>query len=657
MRALFQPLPASSGFSVTDYTAMLVSTIYACLSKISGAWTQLPLHHYRMLDGAGARQSMEQTPIWWLLNESPSDRWTAAGWREWIVRCVHLRGDQITEIIRKQGASAGGAVESLLPYHPDNAKARRHPTIPGRNVYDLTDADTGKTHTVDQDDVLHFSGFGFDGLKSLSVVQHAARNSIGNALAASDFVGRQLGEGAMPKIALEYQNKLNPDQAALLRQSFVATYSGAGSQKLPLILTEGGKATPLTWNAVDMELIATQRFQREDMCQACGVPPVLIGENEKTSSWGTGIEQIMLGFVKLTPQAPPHSLVAGDESQALPACRPVRRARPRCAARRRQQGAGRSIPPGARRPGQRLRSHEHQRSAQGQEPAAPRRRRVREAIHRQGRYRRARCDPAPEGARSMKVNQLLQLLRDNARNQADVAAAPAIRSESTDTEAHIYVYDVIDSFWGASAKSLIQALASAGDKAVHLHINSPGGDVFESLAMAAAIVAHPTPIAAHVEGVAASAATSLALACATCDILEGSLFMVHNSWTLAMGDKTDLRATAALLEKVDAGIVGTYCRATGCTADEAIAWMEAETWFTAAETVDAGFAAAVTPASQRAPAEAAQASAARWNLSAYAHAPKLEPVEDPAIAAAELAAATTRTLQANRARLKSLHTH
>lgn len=296
MRALFQPLPSSSGFPVTDYTAMLVSTLYRCLSTIAGAWMQLPVHQYRMLADEG-RESMGQTPLWWLLNESPDEAWTAASWREWIVRCTHMRGDQHTEIVRKAGASSGGAVAALHPHHPDNVRPRRD----GRRiVYDVYDPITGKSRGVDQDDMLHFAGFGFDGLKSLSVVQHAARNSLGNALAASDFTGRQLGEGAMPKIALKYPNKLSPEQAKLLRDSFVAAYSGPGSQKLPLLMTEGGEAQQLTWNAVDLELLASRRFEREDICQACGVPPVLIGENDKTSSWGTGVEQITLGFVKYT---------------------------------------------------------------------------------------------------------------------------------------------------------------------------------------------------------------------------------------------------------------------------------------------------------------------------------------------------------------------
>jgi phage portal protein BeeE len=66
------------------------------------------------------------------------------------------------------------------------------------------------------------------------------------------------------------------------------------------VLTEGGRRASSPSAPIDMELLASRRFEREDICQACGVPPVLIGENEKTSSWGTGIEQITLGFVKYT---------------------------------------------------------------------------------------------------------------------------------------------------------------------------------------------------------------------------------------------------------------------------------------------------------------------------------------------------------------------
>ncbi len=296
MLALFQPLNTSSGFAVTDHTAMLVSTVFACLNKISGAVLQLPIHQYRV-GTSGDREKMQPTPLWWLLNEQPASRWTAASWKEWIVKCVALRGDQYTEIVRGTAPMSGGTPASLKPHHPDCVHTR---VVDDRLRYDVQDLETGEIRGIDQDDMLHFPGFGFDGRKSLSIIQWAARNAIGNALAAADYSGRTIGEGAMPQIALTYPNKLAPDQAELLRKSFVATYTGTSSRKVPLILTEGGTVNELQISPVDMQLLESRRFEREDICQAFGVPPVMIGENEKTSSWGTGVEQITLGFVRFT---------------------------------------------------------------------------------------------------------------------------------------------------------------------------------------------------------------------------------------------------------------------------------------------------------------------------------------------------------------------
>ncbi len=148
--------------------------------------------------------------------------------------------------------------------------------------------------------MLHFTGFGFDGLRSLSMIQYAARNAIGNSLAAADYSGRSIGEGAMPQIALSYEKSLSKEQEKALRDTFVATYGGTQSRKLPLVLMGGAKVSELSISPIDMQLLESRRFEREDICQALGVPPVLIGDNDKTSSWGTGIEQITLGFVKYT---------------------------------------------------------------------------------------------------------------------------------------------------------------------------------------------------------------------------------------------------------------------------------------------------------------------------------------------------------------------
>lgn len=245
----------------------------------------------------------------------------------------------------------------------------------------------------------------------------------------------------------------------------------------------------------------------------------------------------------------------------------------------------------------------------------------------------------------MKLNKLMQLLRDNA--QVRTEGEPSIRAEASDDALHVYVYDVIDAWWGASAASLIEALAGAGDRQVHLHINSPGGDVFEARAMASAIVAHPGNVISHIDGLAASAATYLALAADEVRITDGGLFMVHNSWTLAYGDKAELRSTADLLDKIDGTILADYARRTGAAADQVKAWMDAETWFTAQEALDAKFVDAIDPNTKR--DAGAQDSAARWNLSAYANAPRIEEPQP------DLQALVAAQLAHNRNRLRALH--
>ncbi len=297
MRDIFMPLSSPSGFPVTDRTAMQVSTVYACLTKLAGAIEQLPIEQFRLLPD-GQRKPVPRGPLWWLLNESPSAAWTHASWIEWIVRCVALRGDQHTEIVRSRAGSTYGEPIGFKIHHPDYVIARR---MAGRLVYDVQDLETGQRYTIDQDDMLHFAGAFFDGLRSLSMIQSAARSGIGNSLAAADYSGRSIGEGAMPQIALSYPNKMGTEQAQQLRDSFVATYgSGTGSRKLPLVIAEGGTVHELSISPVDMELMASRQFEREDIYQGLGVPGVLIGDNAKTSSWGTGVEQITLGFVRFT---------------------------------------------------------------------------------------------------------------------------------------------------------------------------------------------------------------------------------------------------------------------------------------------------------------------------------------------------------------------
>ena len=250
----------------------------------------------------------------------------------------------------------------------------------------------------------------------------------------------------------------------------------------------------------------------------------------------------------------------------------------------------------------------------------------------------------------MKINKLMQLLRDNAGPQDK--SAPRIRAQAGAGCVDLYIYDVIDPYWGATAPMLVEALAAAAGQPICLHINSPGGDVFEARAMAAAIAAYPGAVEACVDGVCASAATYLLLAASKKCMVEGALLMIHNSWTMAYGDKTALRQTADLIEKIDGTIAADYMRQTNSSAEVIKAWMDAETWFTAAEALAAGFITEIEPNTQSGDATE-DATSNRWNLAAYANAPKPAP-RAPQSPPEDLVAKAATQLQANRNRMRLL---
>lgn len=240
------------------------------------------------------------------------------------------------------------------------------------------------------------------------------------------------------------------------------------------------------------------------------------------------------------------------------------------------------------------------------------------------------------------MKRLMQMLRENA--SAERKPLNLVHADGA-TDATLYVYDVIDAYWGVNAQDVSKAIAGlSGGTTLHLRINSPGGDVFEARAIAAAIRGFGGKTVAHVDALAASAATTVALACDEVEMSPDAFFMIHNAWTMAVGNKEDLIETAGLLAKIDDGISADYAKRTGKTPDEINAWMKAETWFTAEEAVDNGFA------DRMAPEKAKNATAKSWNLEAFNHAPPAltEPPEPQLITDEQMAAMHAQNLRRQR---------
>lgn len=198
------------------------------------------------------------------------------------------------------------------------------------------------------------------------------------------------------------------------------------------------------------------------------------------------------------------------------------------------------------------------------------------------------------------------------------SAPRAYRIDAAEDSATIYLYDVIGYDWwtggGVTAKQFARDLQAIKADTIHLRVNSPGGDVFEGRAMVSALQSVQAKVIAHIDGLAASAASFLVMHASEIEMTDGAFMMIHNGWTIALGDRHAMLETAALLEKIDAAIVDDYLKRANLDRETLAAWMDAETWLTASEAVDNGFADRIAQAVDG-------ASARAWNLAAYDHAP------------------------------------
>ncbi|WP_433866933.1 head maturation protease, ClpP-related [Ralstonia wenshanensis] len=167
----------------------------------------------------------------------------------------------------------------------------------------------------------------------------------------------------------------------------------------------------------------------------------------------------------------------------------------------------------------------------------------------------------------------------------------AARNAAGKTVAELRIYDDIG-FWGTTAKAFVNELDAVAKDAdeILVAVNSGGGDVFDGFAIYNALRRYSGKVTARVDGIAASAASLVVMAGDTIVMPENAMMMIHNAWTIAAGDAAQMRKTADLLDKTRDGIVAAYRNKCGLTDDEIVAMMDAETWMTAGEAKERGFA-------------------------------------------------------------------
>lgn len=289
----FGVAPGASGVSVNAVSAQRVAAVAACRQKIAGSISTLRLDILQ-IDG-DTEVKLPRDALWYLLNESPHSQFTATSHWDNKVSEQLLRGDGFTWIRRRMNGSIAELFPlpwgSVQPWRMQDGSIRYYITLP----------EWGITTWLDPEDILHFPGSGFDGLRSMSVIAYGAKNAVGNALAMDEYSGKFFANGAHPSIILKSPKVMNKEQKADLGDAFARKHSGLeNAHRRPLVLTEGLEAQVISLSAEDAQLLEARKFQVVDIARAFGVPPHMIGETSGSSAVGAGYEQQARDFVMHT---------------------------------------------------------------------------------------------------------------------------------------------------------------------------------------------------------------------------------------------------------------------------------------------------------------------------------------------------------------------
>jgi HK97 family phage portal protein len=280
-----------SGVRVSPDSAMKVSAVYRCVSILANVLAMFPKGMFERLE-RGRRQAHDH-PLDSIISFKPNQRQPA--FEFWRQVCFHLvlRQNAFVQIL--PGKPGRGWVGGLIPLHPDRVRGPEE--LPdGRLRYEYTRPDGRKVTMMGGVDMWHLQGLSSDGLKGLSMTD-VATDSFGLSISAERHASRFFERGVKPSGVLHHERTLKPDTAEAMSQSFGSVYGGEhGAGKVP-VLWEGMKFVPVSMTLKDAEFLDSRKFSVAEIARWFGVPPHMVGDVERSTSWGSGIEEQGLQFL------------------------------------------------------------------------------------------------------------------------------------------------------------------------------------------------------------------------------------------------------------------------------------------------------------------------------------------------------------------------
>ncbi|WP_037437141.1 phage portal protein [Sinorhizobium fredii] len=282
----------ASGVAVTPDRAMRVAAVYACVRIRSGVVANMPLHIKRRVDER-TREDASDEPLWKIFRRRPNRWQTPAQFKRMMQAHLLLRGNAYAMVV-----SSRGSVLELIPLHPDRVKCSQNDDLSLSYVYTRKN---GRPVSLTQNEVFHLVGLTLDGVHGVSVIAYA-RETIGLSMSMENHGASVFKNGARASVVLKHPGKLGKDGLEFLRASLDDYRAGGESEGKALILEEGMETAALSMTAEDAQWIESRKFSRTDIAMFFGVPPHMIGDTEKSSSWGTGIEVQTQGFVTFSAE-------------------------------------------------------------------------------------------------------------------------------------------------------------------------------------------------------------------------------------------------------------------------------------------------------------------------------------------------------------------
>ena len=283
-------VPTSSGETVNTASVLGLAAAWACVNLLAGTIASLPLMVYRTR--GGARTVASDHPLYRILHDSPNADQTALDFWEFVCASLELHGNAYAEVVR---ARNGRIIALGVPITPELVTVRRLDS--GALEYEWVDQ--GRRIIAGQDRVLHIRGFGGNPLGGLSTLS-AGRQSFGLAQAIERASGDTFRNGVRPSGLLKTADTLTIDQRKQAEELLQEKFAGAINAGRPMLLDRGMDWVQLSISPEDAQMLQSRAFSVEEVCRFFGVPPFMVGHTEKTTSWGTGLEQQTLGFQKFT---------------------------------------------------------------------------------------------------------------------------------------------------------------------------------------------------------------------------------------------------------------------------------------------------------------------------------------------------------------------